>query len=359
MGRALGVRDYGAGEPGRWIATVNPEAVPCRPMSPVVVAGHLCLDIIPALPTLAGFEPGRLVEAGKVTLATGGAVSNVGGSLHALGAPVRLVGKVGDDPFADVVRRLLNERELGERLTVAPGESTSYTVVINIVGQDRMFLHHPGCNDTFGPEDVPAESLEGAGHLHFGYPPLMARMYGDAGETLAATLGQAKAAGLTVSLDTSLPDREAASGRAPWTEILTKALAQTDVFLPSDDEIAFMLGGEARPDEDRVRELARWCLDRGPKVVGIKRGDRGLYLTDGAVEVWEPCRRVTVAGTTGSGDATIAGFLFGWLQGRPLAECARSATATGAACCERPDATSGVPSWSILSARLAAGWETC
>ncbi|RYG41008.1 carbohydrate kinase family protein, partial [bacterium] len=85
----------------------------------------------------------------------------------------------------------------------------------------------------------------------------------------------------------------------------------------------------------------------------------GLFLTDGETEIWEPCRKVEVAGTTGSGDATIAGFLFGWLQGWPLSECARAATATGAACCERPDATSGVPSWSDLSARLKGGWETC
>src|SRR5947209_17605355 len=62
-----------------------------------VVAGHICLDIIP---TLVGdsvvFAPGRLIEAGKAIVATGGPVSNTGLALHKLGVTTRLMGKVGD-----------------------------------------------------------------------------------------------------------------------------------------------------------------------------------------------------------------------------------------------------------------------
>src|SRR2546427_4007846 len=61
-----------------------------------VVAGHICLDIIP---TLVGdsvvFAPGRLIEAGEAILATGGPVSNTRLALHQLWVTNRFIGKMG------------------------------------------------------------------------------------------------------------------------------------------------------------------------------------------------------------------------------------------------------------------------
>ena len=49
-----------------------------------IVAGHICLDVIPDLSRSQGeamealFRPGRLVEVGPVTFSTGGPVTNSG-----------------------------------------------------------------------------------------------------------------------------------------------------------------------------------------------------------------------------------------------------------------------------------------
>ena len=62
-----------------------------------IVAGHICLDVIPELLSqgdfAASFLPGRLLETGPVVMATGGAVSNTGQALHKLGIPTRLMGQ--------------------------------------------------------------------------------------------------------------------------------------------------------------------------------------------------------------------------------------------------------------------------
>ena len=68
----------------------------------IVVAGHICVDIIPAWTQTvesisAVFRPGRLTEVGPAMVSTGGAVSNTGIALHRLGVPVRLMGKIGPD----------------------------------------------------------------------------------------------------------------------------------------------------------------------------------------------------------------------------------------------------------------------
>lgn len=344
-------------------------------MSPVLVAGHLCLDVIPALPGRVELEPGRLIEAGPATLSTGGAVSNVGRALHTLGLPVRLVGMVGDDPFGRIVRDLLGE--LGEDLAVRRGEPTSYTVVVSMDRTDRMFLHAPGCNDVFGADDIPEAAFEGVSLMHFGYPPLMARMYADEGRELEALLRRAKERVPIVALDLSLPDPQAPSGQADWPAILARCLPHVDVFLPSVDELMFCLD---RPTFEAlqgaslghlppamVERLADKALALGPKAVGIKVGERGFLLKTamgaetlgrgwGGACLWHPCYQVEVAGTTGSGDATVAGLLFGLAQGMGPLEACRAAVAVGAHGVEAPDAVSGIRPWDETIARIDSGW---
>lgn len=117
----------------------------------IAVAGHCCVDIIPAF--AAGMSraetalvPGKLVHVGPAHFATGGPVSNVGLALHRLGDRPRLLGKVGDDALGGILLDLLRQRdvELASEMIVAPGEPTSYSVVISPPGVDRLFLHCPG-----------------------------------------------------------------------------------------------------------------------------------------------------------------------------------------------------------------------
>jgi sugar/nucleoside kinase (ribokinase family) len=355
----------------------------------IVVCGHLCLDIIPGFPPVERghdwFRPGRLSLVDAPVISTGGAVSNVGLSLHRLGLPVRLVAKIGDDPLG----RLILERvsSMGEGLARgigrAEGEVTSYTVVLNPPGTDRIFLHCPGANDTFTDADVPDEVIERASIFHFGYPPLMKQIWSDGGVRLERLLSRAKARGAMTSLDMSLPDPSSPSGMIDWGALLARVLPVVDVFVPSIEELLFMMdrdgfarlagsgGGEQVIRQVRLAELARLAdraHDAGVSAVLIKLGDRGAYLHTrarglaGAAgwanrELYTPVFAVpNIAGTVGSGDATIAGFLASVVRGLGAEEALTMAVAVGGCCVEAPDATSGVRSWEQTLARVRAGW---
>jgi len=359
--------------------------------SEAIVAGHICLDIIPALPatgSLADLVPGVLVEVGPVTLGTGGCVSNVGQSLHRLGISTRLVGKVGDDVFGRAVCELLGRASdnLAGGILVAPGELTSYSVILSPPGSDRTFLHYPGANDTFRNEDVPDDVFDSGRLFHFGYPPVMRRMYQDGGASLARLLQRAKHAGLTTALDMAYPDPASDAGKADWRAFLGVVLPFVDVFLPSFEELCIMLypgaGAEppvAKTDTDmagRLANLSGQLLGLGAAIVGIKAGDKGLYLRTGSTErlaragsaVPRPCERwaerelwsaifeTTVATTVGAGDATVAGFLFGLLRDMCPEDAVTVACAAGASSVEAADAISGVCTWEATSRRLEAGW---
>jgi sugar/nucleoside kinase (ribokinase family) len=372
-------REDGAAAPGDAAAMNHPGTRSAQ----VVVAGHICLDIIPALTEAPDLRPGSLVEAGAAAISPGGPVGNVGLALYRLGVPVRLMGKVGDDRFGALLLDVLRGcgAGLAGGMIVAPGETTSYSVVFNPPGVDRTFLHCPGANHTFSSGDVPLDRLAGARIFHFGYPPVMRRFYSDGGGELLALLARVRERGLVTSLDVCGVDPQSEAGRVDWASLLARALPEVDVFAPSFDELSVMMPGPGGPpplDLAQLRALAGRTLACGPSLVALKLGDRGLYLRTGAGgagvgrvcrllgldeaawrdrEVLAPCfQPARVAGTTGAGDCTIAGLLAALLRGEDPVAAATSATAVGACSVEAPDAASGVRPWTEIAARLAAGW---
>lgn len=366
-------------------------------MLDAIVAGHICLDLIPTFGPSASQEgnpllPGRLLEVGAAALSTGGAVSNTGLALHRLGIATGLVGKIGDDLFGRVILDLIARHDPGltKGMIIAPGEVSSYTVVINPPAIDRIFLHCPGANHTFTADDIPYDLVAQARLFHFGYPPLMSRMYQDGGRHLVEVMRRAREAGTTTSLDMAMPDPNGPSGQVNWPEILKATLPYTDLFLPSAEELLFMArrerfaalaqspgGVQAALTPADIADLAETALNLGARIVALKVGSRGLYLRTadasalgalgraapaspdawGNRELWSPCFvPMPLVGTTGAGDATIAGFLAALLRGLGPEETVTFACAVGACNVEAADALSGIRTWEETQSRLAAGW---
>ena len=363
----------------------------------VVVAGHICLDIIPDLSAIpAGqfdrlFQPGHLIEVGAATLSAGGAVSNTGLALHRLGIPTRLIGKVGDDPIGHEVLHIIGAQgaDLVNAMVVDPQATTSYSIILSPPGADRTFLHCAGANHTFSAADVTDDHLGQADLLHFGYPPVMRRMYADGGRELIELMCRAKALGVTTSLDLCYPDPSSDAGQADWITIFQAALPCVDIFLPSIEELLFMLrratfdrlaangGVLEQVTPELLMSVADELVSMGVKVIVIKLGERGAYLRTASAatlqhlgrarpvnlsawasqEMWAPCFKVNVAGTTGSGDATIAGFLSALLRDESPQMAMTMAVAVGACNVEAADALSGIRSWEETLARITQGWQ--
>lgn len=364
----------------------------------VVVAGHICIDVIPEFREGLGDKlsqilvPGKLVNVGNAAVSTGGAVSNTGLALQRIGHKVALMGKVGDDFFGKAVLQLLRSYGAEKGMSVVPGEESSYTIVIAPPGIDRVFLHNPGANDTFGPEDVNLDVVRHARLFHFGYPPLVRRMYENDGTELVEIFRRVKETGVTTSLDMSLPDPSSPSGKVNWQRILRDVIPYVDIFVPSAEETMLMLDPDkffARKqaaggrdvleffDLSDLSELAQTLLSEGARIVGLKSGCLGFYVRTGDAdslqtigaakpldlgswsnrELFEPSFRVEhVASTTGSGDATIAGFLAAYLRGESVESCLKYACAVGAQNVQVLDAVSGVKTWEETTRQLHSPW---
>lgn len=364
-----------------------------------IAAGHICLDVIPDLSDkppgefAKRFAPGRLLMIGPAAMSSGGPVSNTGLALHKLGVPTQLMGKVGNDLFGQAIRQIVAayDPKLERGMITDEHTTTSYTIIISYPGADRIFMHNAGANDTFCARDVNFDLIQDAALFHFGYPPVMKRMYADEGIELAEIFLRAQAAGATTSLDLTLPDPISPAGRANWNLILERALPHVDVFLPSIEEILYML---RRNEYDALRaraprgdilrlvtpellsDVARQLIGMGVKIVGLKLGALGFYLRTAPRDVlrnmgraqpanldawserefWAPTFRVDVVGTTGSGDTTIAGFLAALLRDMEPADALTIAVAVGACNVEALDALSGLRTWDETRERIARGW---
>lgn len=328
----------------------------------IVVAGHVCLDLIPQdLPAPLDLRPNTLTRIGPAVVATGGCVANVGIALHRLGMRTRLVGRVGDDALGrllmDEIRRRGGGSDATAGFTVAAGDPTSYSIVVSPGGADRLFWHCPGANDHFAGDDVGDDTLTGAAWLHFGYPPIMRRIAMDGGAAAAGIFERARRLGLRTSLDFCSVDPRSEAGQVDWRQWMARVLPHVDLAAPSFDETAAMLGLEASPTPDNIRACAEALLAMGAGAVALKLGEAGLYYRDrDGTERQEGCFRVEVAGTTGAGDCTIAGLIASLAGGDDIATAMTTAVAVGACCCEQPDATSGIVPLEAVRQRLATGW---
>ncbi len=337
-----------------------------------MIAGHVCLDIIPEVPPVdfrQALVPGALFEIGPAQFATGGVPSNTGRTMVRLGISPCLIGKVGADLFGQVILDLFREDDphLADHMRVVPGEATSYTIVVSPPGSDRFFMHCAGANHTFGAEDIPYDLLLNARLFHFGYPPYMRRMYAHDGAELVQMFRRAKEKGVLTSLDMALPDPKGASGQVNWRCILEHTLPYVDVFLPSLDELLFMLPRTGSSPDVLMSELAGDVLSMMHNgIIVIKLGARGIYLRAGATvletwqhrELWVPAFRPNrLVGTTGAGDAAIGGLLAAILRGYSSEDALTFAAAVGACNVEAADALSGIRGWEATRQRIDAGWS--
>ncbi len=366
----------------------------------VIAAGHICLDITPVFPDKKAerltdiLSPGKLLQVGWADVHTGGAVANTGLAMKLLGADVTLMGKLGKDSFGSMITNILQEHEADCRMIVSEQESTSYSVVLAVPGIDRIFLHNPGANDHFYADDVPEELLGQTALFHFGYPSLMRSMYLEEGGELCRLLRRVKAAGAATSLDFAAVDADSEAGRTDWVTVLAKALPYVDFFVPSVEELCFMLdrqryeewqrraaGGDITEilDVERdIKPLAYRCMELGAKVLLLKCGACGMYYRAAdteAIKAISPRLELDVAAWadqegfetsfepervlsgTGAGDTSIAAFLTAMLKGKSLKRSVQLAAATGACCVTGYDALSGLQPFEVLEQRIDAGWE--
>jgi ribokinase len=88
---------------------------------------------------------------------------------------------------------------------------------------------------------------------------------------------------------------------------------------------------------------ADFMIGRGAKIVAVKLGSDGCYVTDGRERHLIAPFKVKVVDTTGAGDAFCAGFLYGLINEKSLADCGRLGNFVASRCVMQLGARAGLP----------------
>lgn len=358
-----------------------------------VVAGYLGVDIAPgfpagrpAIPAAELFRPGRLIETAGLSFSLGGVVANTGLAMKRFGQRVELMGTVGCDSLGEIVMARLKAQGVTGGIRKNRRAGTAYGIVVAPPGMDRIFFEDPGCNAVFTAKDIDFKKVAQSRLFHFGYPPLMEKLWAASGAELQKLFRRVRRLGVATSLDMTLPDSDSPAGKADWRKILAGTLPFVDIFVPSIEEILFMLEPEQYAcilaaavgrdmvdviPQDLYGGLAERILALGVKVVMIKAGHRGAYLQTGDIakltaatalnlpagnwsqrKLWiesfppDPRR---VRNACGAGDCAVAGFLTAVLQGVEIEKAARYAMLAGRDNLYGPDAFSGLSNWAEMT----------
>lgn len=295
----------------------------------VVCLGILVADAVSS-PVDSMPAAGQLKQMERYVLSVGGCAANTAVSLRRLGRSVKVVGKVGGDFFGDFVLGELDRHGI-ETSSIARSRThqTSATLIVNVRGEDRRFIHCFGANGDFSMADVNLATLEGARALYVG-GYLAMPSFGPA--DLVGVLRAARQRGLLTALDVVI-----AAGKAVSLSDFQEPLQFTDVFLPNDDEARVLTGlSDPVAQADALARINSSCtvvVTCGRKGVVAKKGDN--LLRAGAYGI-------DAVDQSGAGDAFTAGFLAALLESWPLDRAIRFASAAGASATRALGCTAGV-----------------
>jgi sugar/nucleoside kinase (ribokinase family) len=282
--------------------------------------------VTPPIPRLP--RAGELVPVDQLVLNIGGGAANTAVDLRRLGVGVSICARVGDDIFG----RFATETLVSQGVDVAAlrpdsKRATSQTLIVNVKGEDRRFIHSVGANLDFTSADLDPVLDPAPRVLHIGYFLILPGLDADG---LAERFALARKAGTVTFLDVVTP------GPANYLEPLRTVLPHTDVFVPNADEAALILG-----EEDPVRQALAFH-DMGARRVVITRGERGLISVSEEDRLELGAYPIDYVDGSGGGDAFNAGYIVGLLEGKSELDCLKLASAVGASCVRAIGTTAGV-----------------
>ncbi|MEV1333023.1 ribokinase [Micromonospora costi] len=298
----------------------------------VVVVGSANLDLVVTSPQLP--RPGETVLGGDFRTVPGGKGANQAVAAARAGAICDFVGAVGDDAFGVQLRESLAGSGVGVRgLRTVPGPSGVALIAVDRSAENFIVVA-PGANGAvtdLGAED--RATIAGAEVLLLQLEvPL---------STVVQAADWARAEGTTVVLNA-----------APAATLPAELLDLVDVLVVNEHEAATVAGAASADPAVLLDAL----LALVPRVV-LTLGARGAAYADRrGLRLEVPAPRIEAVDTTAAGDAFTGALAVSWaerggaISEETVAASLRWACAAGAACAQRPGASTALPERAAIDA---------
>jgi len=258
----------------------------------------------------------------------GGSAANTTCNLSHIGLRTAFIGGVGNDMNGKAcLEDMRNHGVDVSGVSVFNDDTTAISVILLTPwGKDSSILAYKGANNLFSEEEVPEDKLRSTRCF------VWTSLTSDKGINAIK-----KCINLTKSVDGLIAGAPSISIIKNRREEAISLLKECDITSLNEEELI------ALADEQDVTKGMKMLFDWGLKIVNITFGKEGQWLSDGKIIIKTKPPKVFVEDTTGAGDATMSGIIYGVLENRSLQETAQIASALSAMEIEAPGVRVGTP----------------
>ena len=295
-----------------------------------------CSAKVPHLP-----RPGESLRAEAFTVEPGGKGLNLALGAHRLGARVDGIFSIGTDLFSQLAQSAFAQTGLSSAMLRHVDAKTGSGIGFTDLRGENCLAVCPGANLLLSAQDIRSveQAVREAG--------LVLAQFETGDEPILEAFALARGAGVRTLLNPS-----------PFRCVDQRMLEHTSVLVLNRVEatqLAESSGFGTIGTLEGLNDMAAALLEQGPELIVVTLGSEGaIAYQRGIPPLRQPSFPVKVIDTLGAGDAFTAGLAVGLLQGRPLPECLRQATACGAILCMEIGVFDVLPNFEQLDLFLAA-----
>ena len=302
-------------------------------MSRVLVVGSSNTDMIIRVPRIP--RPGETILGGTFAMAAGGKGANQAVAAARAGGRVSFVARVGDDVFGERALDGFLADGLETRFVLrTPGSSSGVALIAVDERGENSICVASGANAALAVEDiVRAEEAFAAADIVL--------------VQLESPLDAVKAA-VRLAGEKGVPVLLNPAPARPLEEDLLRRVA---ILTPNEHEAAVLAGFQVESESDARRAAVR-LRSRGPNIVIVTLGARGVFVSSPDLEGLFAGFAVEPVDTTAAGDVFNGALAVALAEKRPLPDAVRLAQAAAAISVTRIGAQPSAPTRAEIDAFL-------
>ena len=287
-------------------------------MKNILVIGSLNMDLV--INTDRMPQAGETIHGKGFAHFPGGKGANQASACARAGGNVKMLGKVGDDAYGDILLKNLSQDGVNINGIEREKISTGVAVITVFNGENSIILDK-GANGLVDRDyiDRHIDAIDWADYIIMQYEIPM--------ETVVYVAQIVKSKGKTLIIDP-----------APMMEAPSELYRMADIILPNETETA-QLVGEGNDDEASVKKM----YELGCKNVIMTLGKKGSIYYNGKKMINQPAYKVKAIDTTGAGDCFTGSMVAALASDKTMEEALEFASKASAIAVGRRGAQPSFP----------------
>ncbi len=303
--------------------------------SQIIVVGSLNMDLVTRTAHIP--QPGETILGSDLQYYPGGKGANQAVATARAGGKVTMIGRVGDDAFAQPLLDNLTEASVDSTLVHrTEGSATGVALIVVDDHGENSIVVASGANMKLTPQDVEAaeETIAASGYLLLQLESPL--------ETVQRAAEIARQHDVLVILNPA---------PAPVQPLPSSLLKHVNILIPNETETALLTNMPVESIE-QTHTAINALSQLGVETVIVTLGERGALLAQTGEFIQIPAFKVNPVDTTAAGDAFVGGLAVALAEGQPLADAVQRANASGALATTLAGAQPSLPTWAQVDALL-------